>query len=88
MTLKDFLEVTHNKWIKIKMNDTTIIQNVTSYKPINLSTSFECEGYSISNPENEILELKNFYMTTHHKDGFVTELSPSEAEVEIQAMKG
>lgn len=88
MKLQDFLEITRNKWVKIKNNDTTIIQNVKNFVKTASPTVFECTGQSVSNAEGEVLELNNFYTTKFHQSGFVTELSESEAQQEIQAMKG
>lgn len=88
MKLQDFLEITANKWVKIQNSDTTIIQKVNSYERTSNPTRYDCTGYSISNPEGEVLELNNFYMTKEHQNGYVTELTEQEARQEIQAMKG
>lgn len=88
MKLQEFLELTTNKWVKIKNENTTIIQKVKSFKPTNSPTIFECEGVSVSNAEGDVLELKNFYMTKAHQQGYVTELDEPSANQEIQAIKG
>ena len=88
MKLQEFMENTLNKWVKIENNDLTIIQIVKSYSPTKHKNIFECTGYSFSNAEGDNLELDNFYMTSSHLSGKMTEISEQEASEYIQSALG
>lgn len=83
MKLKEFIESTLNKWVKIENDGVTIIQKIESYKQTNKPTVYDCTGYSISNAEGEVLELSNFYMTKSHLDGKVTETFDVDEDIKI-----
>lgn len=91
MNIKEFLDKTLGKWIKIEHGDMTIIQKVTSYYPFTTKTAnkkIECSGYSISNAEGDVNELYQFYMTKSDLNGRISELTEEKAEQEIKIIKG
>lgn len=83
MNLNDFMTSTLNKWVKLENNESTIIQNISEYKPTNVKNMYDCKGKSYSNVDNELIELDNFFMCNFHMNYTITEIPDNEVDEHI-----
>lgn len=87
MKLKDFLENTLNKWVKIETKDVEIIQRVYRYEPVSGKSYYLCFGTSVCKTDGEVKKLYKFYTTKDHLMGNVHVLSDENAKLEIEKLE-
>ena len=70
MNVKEFIEATYGKWVKINVDNETgkyeIRQRIDDAKRMSGTNYYNCKGASVSNQDNEHLFLNEFYMTEAH----------------------
>lgn len=87
MKLKDFLENSLNKWVKIENKNVKIIQRVEQFEQVSGKSYYLCVGTSVCGANGEIVKLDKFYTTKDHLMGNVHVIPDELAKLEIAKLE-